>query len=100
LTAVDTAGRAATNSANIFPSPASPWSGWVSYYPFTSSGQDASNHFNGTFKNGASIVSDPVRGNVLNLASTSSQYVSLPVGAAAAETVSGWVKWNGGALWQ
>jgi len=100
LSAVDTAGRSATNFVNIFPSPASTSSGWASFYPFTNGAQDASNNFNGTFKNGASIVSDPTRGNVLNLASQNSQYVSLPAGAGAAETISGWVKWNGGGSWQ
>lgn len=98
LSAVDTAGRTATNSASIFPAPTVP--GWASFYPFTSGAQDASNNFNGTFKNGASIVSDPVRGNVLNLVSPSSQYVSLPAGAGAAQTISGWIKWNGGNSWQ
>ncbi len=83
LSAVDTAGRAATNAVNIFPAPVSTSSNWASFYPFTSGAQDASNHFNGTLKNGASIVSDPVRGNVLNLASQNSQYVSLPAGAAS-----------------
>lgn len=97
LSAVDAAGRKATNFANIFPAPTN--SGWSSYYPFTSGAQDASNRFNGTFRNGASIVNDPVRGNVLNL-SSSSQYVSLPPGASGAETISGWIKWNGGNSWQ
>jgi hypothetical protein len=100
LSAVDTAGRAATNFANIFPAPVPTSPGWASFYPFTSGAQDASNHFNGTLRNGASIVSDPVRGNVLNLAPASSQYVSLPAGASAVGTISGWVKWNGGASWQ
>ncbi|HXS69247.1 MAG TPA: LamG-like jellyroll fold domain-containing protein, partial [Candidatus Polarisedimenticolia bacterium] len=98
LSAVDTAGRRATSSASIFPAPTA--ANWASFYPFTSGAQDASNHFNGTLRNGASIVSDPVRGNVLNLASQNSQYVSLPAGVGAAETVSGWVKWNGGGSWQ
>ena len=37
---------------------------------------------------------------MLNLTPSSSQYVSLPAGAGAAETISGWVKWNGGNSWQ
>jgi hypothetical protein len=45
-------------------------------------------------------VSDLVRGNVANLQSASQQYVNLPAGAGAAQTVSGWVKWNGGSSWQ
>ena len=51
-------------------------------------------------ENGASIVNDPVRGNVLNLLTLATQYVNLPAGAGAAQTVSGWVKWNGGNEWQ
>jgi len=100
LSAVDTAGRMATNAVNIFPVSAAAPAGWASYYPFTSGAQDASNNFNGTFKNGASIVSDPTRGNVVGLLPLTSEYVSLPAGAGAAQTVSGWVKWSGGSSWQ
>ncbi len=54
---------------------------------------------NGTLISGASIQSDAVRSNVLNL-SASSQYVGLPVAAGGAQTFSGWVKWNGRGAWQ
>ena len=100
LSAVDILGRAATNIANVYPVPAALSSNWSSFYPFSSGAQDASNNFNGTLKNGASIVNDPARGNVLNLSPLPSEYVNLPAGAGAAQTISGWVKWGGGSSWQ
>jgi hypothetical protein len=100
LVAVDSAGRAATNSSSIYPMPTTTSSGWSSRYPFTNGFQDVNGLYNGTPKNGASIQNDPVRGNVLNLAGIANQYVNLPPGAGAAETISGWVKWSGGASWQ
>jgi Glycosyl hydrolases family 43/Concanavalin A-like lectin/glucanases superfamily len=100
LVAVDSAGRAATNSACIFPLPTTTSSGWSSLYPFTNGFQDANGLYDATPKNGASIQSDPVRGNVLNLAGIADQYVNLPPDAGAAQTISGWVKWSGGASWQ
>lgn len=100
LSAVDIAGRAATNTANVYPLPATQASGWASFYPFTSGAQDASNNFNGTLENGASIVTDSVRGKVLSLLPLESQYVNLPAGAGNAQTISGWVKWAGGNAWQ
>ncbi len=100
LAAVDILGRAATSSVSIYPQPATLSPGWSSFYPFTSGAQDASNSFNGTLENGASIVNDSVRGNVLNLLPLTSEYVNLPAGAGSAETVSGWLKWEGGNAWQ
>jgi hypothetical protein len=100
LSAVDTAGRAATNSVTIYPATASAPANWASFYAFTSGAQDAGNLYNGSLKNGASIVNDPVRGNVLNLLPLSAQYVNLPAGVGAAQTVAGWVKWSGGNPWQ
>ena len=73
LVAVDTAGRAATNSVTIYPAAAASPANWASYYPFTSGAQDLSNNYSGTLKNGASIVNDAGRGNVLNLLPASSQ---------------------------
>jgi len=43
------------------------------------------------------FVNDPVRGNVLSLAAL---YARLPGGVGGAQTVSGWIKWNGGGNWQ
>ncbi|HWX19169.1 MAG TPA: LamG-like jellyroll fold domain-containing protein [Candidatus Binatia bacterium] len=100
LSAVDSLGHAATNSVTLYPLAASASLQWASYYPFTSGAQDASNLYNSTLRNGASIVSDPVRGNVLRLLTSGNQYVSLPNGVGAAQTVSGWVNWAGGNPWQ
>jgi hypothetical protein len=104
LSAIDTVGRVATNAVSIYPAAAAALANWASYYPFTSGAQDASNIYNGTLKNGASIVNDPARGKVLNLNTLpldpQDQYVNLPAGAGAAQTLSGWVKWSGGNSWQ
>src|SRR5262249_11025147 len=99
LSAVDSVGRAATNLVAIFPAGAASPTNLGSFYPFTTGAPDASNLFNGTLVGGASIQTDPARGKVLNL-SGSSQYVSLPAGAANAQTISGWVYWRGGSAWQ
>ena len=100
LAATDSRNRRATNTAAIFPiSAASAGADWASFYPFTSGAGDASNRYNGTLLGGASIQTDPQRGNVLNL-SGNLQYVSLPAGAATCQTFGGWVKWNGGGAWQ
>jgi Glycosyl hydrolases family 43/Concanavalin A-like lectin/glucanases superfamily len=99
LVAMDSADRSATNSVSIFPSAITPPPSWASFYPFTTSAQDASNLYNGTLQGGASVENSPPHGNVLNL-SGSGQYVSLPAGAGSAQTVSGWVKWGGGSEWQ
>lgn len=99
LTASDSVGRMATNSVAIYPKAAAGPTTWASFYPFTNGAQDASNLYNGTLQGGASIATDPVRGKVLSL-SGSGEYVSLPQGAGAAQTVSGWVRWYGGSEWQ
>jgi arabinan endo-1,5-alpha-L-arabinosidase len=72
---------------------------WASFYPFDTGAQDASNRFNGSLVNGASIQSDPTQGNVLNL-SGASQYVNLSAGVGNAQTFAAWVKWRGGNAWQ
>jgi arabinan endo-1,5-alpha-L-arabinosidase len=100
LSAVDNPGRAATNSVTVYPSAASTSTAWSSYYLFTSGAQDANNLYNGTLKNGASITNDPVRGNVLSLRTSANQYVNLPNGVGAAQTVAGWVYWSAGSSWQ
>jgi len=100
LAAVDALGRKATNSVQVFPAGGSPAiTTWASYYPFTTGAGDASNRFNGTLFNGASIQTDAARNKVLNLGG-GSQYVSFPVGIGAFQTFAAWVKWNGGAAWQ
>jgi hypothetical protein len=99
LVATDSAARKATNWVEIFPLATTQTNEWASYYPFNGNANDASNRFNGTLVNGASIIADPTRGPVVTLAG-GSQYVNLPAGATAANTISGWVKWNGGSAWQ
>jgi len=100
LTATDNLGRKATNSVNVYASVTAGSNAWSSFYPLTYNALDVSNNFNGTLVNGASFVNDPTRGNVLNLTPAAKQYVRLATGAGAAQTVSGWVKWNGGSNWQ
>jgi len=97
LAATDGSGRSATNFVNVLPGPTN--SVWAASYPFTNGAADAYGNFNGTLVNGASTVSDPIRGSVLNL-SGASQYVSLPSGLGNMRTFSAWVKWNGGNQWQ
>ncbi|HEV2434423.1 MAG TPA: LamG-like jellyroll fold domain-containing protein [Verrucomicrobiae bacterium] len=97
LAAADAMGHTATNSVNVLPGPTN--GVWMASYPFDNGAADANGNFNGTLVNGASSVSDPIRGPVLNL-SGASQYVSLPSGIGALRTFSAWVKWNGGNAWQ
>jgi hypothetical protein len=99
LVAADTSNHAAFVSVNLFPTNPPPLAQWSSFYAFDSGAQDASNRFNGTLLGGATTATDPTRGSVLNL-SGSGQYLSLPAGAGSAQTIAGWVKWNGGNAWQ
>lgn len=98
LTARDGAGRTASASS-LLSYTSAPMTPWSSFYPFDSGAQDASNHFNGLLFGGATTVNDPARGSVLNL-SGAAQYVSLPAEAGTAQSIAGWVKWNGGNAWQ
>jgi hypothetical protein len=97
LVTTDAAARKRTNVTDLMP--LARFAEWGSFYPFTGNANDASNQFNGTLLNGASIVNDATRGPAASLAG-GSQYLNLPAGASAANTISGWVKWNGGAMWQ
>jgi hypothetical protein len=100
LVVTDAAARKGTNFVDIFPvAGTTATNDWASYYPFTANALDASNHFNGTLFNGASIQTDPTRGNVLNLPGNN-QYASFPAGISSLRTFAGWVKWRGGAPWQ
>ena len=72
---------------------------FVAYYPFHTDASDTLGVLEGLLQGGASIIADPARGNVLNLAGNG-QFVSLPPAAGNSQTVAGWVKWNGGAPWQ
>ena len=97
LVAMDGAGNTSTCFVNLLPGPTN--NVWTASYPFDNGAADANSNFNGTLVSGASTLSDPIRGSVLNL-SGASQYVSLPSGIGAMRTFSAWVKWNGGNAWQ
>ena len=97
LTTTDSLGRVGTNYVNIYPNPTN--TAWTSIYSFNSGATDANGFFNGTFVNGATTSTDPIRGPVLNL-NGSSQYISLPPSIGAMKTFSAWVKWGGGNAWQ
>jgi Glycosyl hydrolases family 43/Concanavalin A-like lectin/glucanases superfamily len=97
LAATDGSGHTASNVVNVLPGPAN--ADWTASYPFDNGAADANGNFNGTLVNGASAVTNPVRGSVLNL-SGASQYVSLPSGIGDMRTFSAWVEWNGGNQWQ
>jgi hypothetical protein len=99
LTATDASSRSATNSVIIYPAAAGSVGNWSAFYPFTTDASDAGGQFNGSLVGGASIQTDAQRGPVLNLTGAS-QYVTLPASAGAPQTISGWVKWNGGSAWQ
>jgi Concanavalin A-like lectin/glucanases superfamily len=97
LTAKDNSNRQASVTKSL--SFANSTSNWASFYPFNSGAQDASNRFNGSLVNGASIQTDLSLGSVLNL-SGASQYVNLPAGVGSVQTFAAWVKWRGGNAWQ
>jgi arabinan endo-1,5-alpha-L-arabinosidase len=99
LSARDSAGHQATVAVSIFPTNTTLAAPWSSFYAFDTGPQDASNRFNGLLFGGATTTTDPAQGSVLNL-SGSGQYMNLPAGAAAAQTIAGRVKWNGGNAWQ
>lgn len=71
----------------------------IARYEFNVGAEDWNRSFNATLLNGASVVSDVTRGNVLNL-SGASQYLNLPLVATNFQTFAAWLKWNGGAAWQ
>lgn len=97
LVTTDNAARKSTNMTDLLP--LARFADWGSFYPFNGNANDASNRFHGSLVNGASIVNDSTRGLSANLGG-GSQHLNLPAGASAANTISGWVKWNGGAMWQ
>jgi len=70
-------------------------SGMFSYYPFDADANDAVGANHGTMLNGAAIVADPERGNVLSL-DGDNDYVSLPQNGMASGrselTVTMWVR--------
>jgi Glycosyl hydrolases family 43/Concanavalin A-like lectin/glucanases superfamily len=72
---------------------------WAAVYRFQFDGRDDNNEYYGLLQNGASVRYDPLLGDVLVLDGTS-QFVSLPDGAANGCTFSAVFKWDGGADWQ
>jgi hypothetical protein len=72
---------------------------WSSRYSFDADARDESTLFDGTLENGASIVRDSERGNVLNLAGPR-QGVRIAGDAVTAYSFAMWVKWFGGAVGQ
>lgn len=72
---------------------------WQARYSFDTDGSDDGSGFDATLENGAAIVSNWARGEVLYLNGTE-QYVSLPLSAGNARTFAAWVKWDGGGAWQ
>jgi hypothetical protein len=97
LVATDTLGRSATNCVDIFPNPTN--TDWMAFYPFDNGAVDTNGLFSGSLVNGATTLTDSIRGPVLNL-SGASQYVGLPPGIGEMRTFSAWVKWGGGNTWQ
>jgi hypothetical protein len=72
---------------------------WSAAWHFHMDARDDGNQYYGLLQNGASISNDPLLGDSL-LLNGSNQYVSLPNGAANAQTFAAVIKWNGGAAWQ
>ncbi len=98
LAAVDSLGRLATNFVDVLPNATS--SNWAAFYPFNGDAADANGLFDGALQNGATTPADSIRGPVLNLNNSASEYVALPVGVGALRTFAAWVKWGGGNVWQ
>ena len=72
---------------------------WSAAYHFQMDARDDDGEFYGLLQSGASIFNDPLLGDVLVLNGTN-QFVTLPGGAANAQTFAAVFKWNGGAAWQ
>ena len=72
---------------------------WSAAYHFHMDARDDDSQYYGLLQNGASIFNDPLLGDSLVLNGTN-QFVTLPDGAANAQTFAAVFKWNGGAAWQ
>jgi hypothetical protein len=72
---------------------------WSALYMFDTDAREHSALYNGSFPNGASIVTETNRGKALLLDGTS-QFVRVANSVANARSFTAWVKWNGGADWQ
>ncbi len=72
---------------------------WSALYPFNADAHEQMGFYDGTFSNGASVVSDDLLSKALEL-DGSGAFVQLHAAVANCKTVVTWVKWNGGADWQ
>lgn len=101
LKAVDPAGRAATRHHYLYPAPGQSNSptNTVSFYPFERDASDLTGPLDGALTAGASVRDDSARGRVLQLLGNG-PHVTLPPQAGEAQTISAWVRWNGGSAWQ
>jgi len=72
---------------------------WSAVYDFDTDARDERGQYYGLLEGGATVVTDPARGRVLNL-NGAGQYVRLPPGVAYARTFAAVIKWNGGGAWQ
>ena len=72
---------------------------WSAAYHFQMDARDDGGEYYGLLQNGASIFNDPLLGDMLVLNGTN-QFITLPGGAANAQTFAAVFKWKGGAAWQ
>jgi Glycosyl hydrolases family 43/Concanavalin A-like lectin/glucanases superfamily len=72
---------------------------WCAFYPFETDAREDLGQFNGQLVNGTLVTNEPGRGKVLNLDGVTN-YVTLPLSVANANTFAAWVKWDGGNAWQ
>jgi len=72
---------------------------WSAAWQFHMDARDDDGQFYGLLQNGATILNDALLGNTLMLDGTN-QFVTVPAGAANAQTLAAVFKWNGGAAWQ
>lgn len=98
LAVCEPSGRTATNAVH-FSITSSPGA-WAAFYPFDNGAADQLGTLNGTLQRGASITNLAHRGQVLRLAASSQQYVSLPTQIGQMQTFAAWVNWVGGGTWQ
>ena len=71
---------------------------WSAFYPFNKDAREHSDWFDGSLQDGASVVSDDTLGSALELDGTGYALLDEPV--ANCSTITTWVKWDGGAVWQ
>jgi arabinan endo-1,5-alpha-L-arabinosidase len=72
---------------------------WCAFYPFEADAREDLGQFNGQLMNGTIVTNAPGRSMVLNL-DGATNYVTLPLSVANANTFAVWVKWDGGNAWQ